>query len=128
MILKILKKPFSFFSSLGKLWLEKSIGKLIIATVLLLIIQTIVIFVSFGNLPPKVPFYYSRSWGENQLTSSQNLFLLPIASFLILLINSFFSMFFLEKKKFVSICLIITTVIFSLFCLITLLEIINVII
>lgn len=45
-------------------------------------------FIFMNQLPDKLPLFYSLSWGENQLASKQQFFLLPIILILTLLINS----------------------------------------
>jgi hypothetical protein len=42
------------------------------------------------SLPPQVPLYYSRPWGEEQLASQAFLFLLPGGSFLWYLVSILF--------------------------------------
>lgn len=46
-------------------------------------------FIFFNQLPSKLPLFYSLPWGENQLISKQQFFLLPIVLLLIILINAF---------------------------------------
>lgn len=45
-------------------------------------------FIFANQLPDKLPLFYSLSWGENQLASKQQFFLLPIILVLALLTNS----------------------------------------
>lgn len=47
----------------------------------------------FGSLPPQLPLYYSRPWGEDQLVDWWMLFSLPV----IMNILSFFNLFFVNK-------------------------------
>ncbi len=43
----------------------------------------------YNQLPLKLPLFYSLPWGENQLVSKQQFFLLPIVLLLIILVNTF---------------------------------------
>ena len=45
----------------------------------------------YRSLPPQVPLFYSRPWGEAQLTTPAGLMLLPGAILVVLLINGFLS-------------------------------------
>lgn len=47
---------------------------------LLSIGTTVLILFFFSQLPPQIPLYYSRPWGEDQLTQPLYLFLLPMGS------------------------------------------------
>jgi len=113
-------------AGLGKLWLERSIAKIIRTSALIIIVQTGIIIFFFSQLPPQVPLYYSRPWGESQLAPTHHLFLLPGFSLLFLLVNSTLAVPFIEKKKFLSVCLAWTSLIVSGLALITLIEIISV--
>lgn len=43
------------------------------------IISVLIIFFSKNILPEKVPFFYSRPWGTEQIGKTDNLFLIPLA-------------------------------------------------
>ena len=64
-----------------------------IATIL---IQIILIAVSFGRLPGEVPIFYSRPWGEDMLGGPIFLLILPFSAFIALFLN--FVMFRLFAK------------------------------
>lgn len=51
----------------------------------LLILGLIVVF--WRRLPPEVPLYYSRPWGEKQLATPAHFLILPGLCFLILVFN-----------------------------------------
>jgi len=124
---KTKRKPFPLLTNLGRLWLEKAISKLIFASISLILLQIGIVVLSLPQLPPKVPLFYSLPWGESQLAPFPYLFLLPILSFSFLLLNTLLAVVFLEKKKFLSTCLTITSTLFSFFSLISLIEIILVV-
>ena len=113
-------------AGLGKLWLERSIAKIIRTSVLIIIVQTGIIIFFFSQLPPQVPLYYSRPWGESQLAPAHHLFFLPSFSLLFLLLNIGLAVPFIEKKKFLSVCLAWASLIVSGLALITLIKIISV--
>jgi|SRR3989344_5944775 len=68
---------------------KKITGVLIIEIlpILLSIIFAITIFVFNKFLPPKVPLFYSLNWGEFQLATNLQLFILPAITSSISLIN-----------------------------------------
>lgn len=53
---------------------------------LLIIFQVIIIMFKRSLLPDRVPLFYSRPWGAEQLAPRNYLFLLPVISLLILLL------------------------------------------
>lgn len=65
------------------------IGKIaIITSVASFIISCAAIIFTWQLLPPAVPLWYSRPWGEEQLAHPGWLFLLPFSGFCIYLINA----------------------------------------
>ena len=119
------KKPLvSILASFGKIWLEKEVGRWIRPAVILILIQVAVILFFFAQLPPQIPLFFSRPWGEPQLASPLSLLLLPLFSLTILLVNTFLAAFFIDKDKFLSQALSFASVIFALFGLIAILKII----
>lgn len=77
-------------NTINKIW--SSSDKYFIIPVLITSFSVILIislfFFFINQLPDKLPLFYSLSWGENQLASKQQFFLLPIILILALLINS----------------------------------------
>ena len=57
---------------------------------LILIVQLAVLIV-FNRVPPQVPFFYTRPWGEAQIADKRVLLIFALASLLIGLIGLFFS-------------------------------------
>jgi hypothetical protein len=53
-------------------------------SLLLILAQLGIILLKRTSLPEKVPFFYSRPWGQDQLATADTLFLLPLFSFIIL--------------------------------------------
>lgn len=70
------------------------------------------IFLSFASLalvgwysfrlPPEVPVFYSRPWGKDQLANQTWLFLPPLASMAIFLVNFAWARFFAKENEFLS--------------------------
>lgn len=74
-------------------------------------------------LPPMVPLWYSRPWGEDQLASPFWLFILPVASLLLYGINVFVSMYVLAEYLIFTQMLFLSSLIVSLLSFIALTKI-----
>lgn len=98
------------------------------ASLILIILQVVAILVSWRALPPEVPLFYSRPWGEEQLIGQIGLFLIPCFSFLVLLINFTILKFVSKKESLLRQILISTAAFFSLIGLIGLIQIIRLVV
>lgn len=118
----------SFFAnllgSLGKIWLEKSVSTQIRVSLVLIASQLGLIIFSYAKLPPQIPLFFSRPWGEQQLVQPLLIIILPIFSLVFLIINSLIASMFLDKEKFLSQILTFGAALFSLFNSIALIKII----
>lgn len=65
------------------------------------IIMAFVLVLKFNRLPPQIPIFYSRLWGEDQLAEWWMIFLLPIISNLFFFLNLFLYKRFFFKNEFV---------------------------
>ena len=69
----------------------------------LLIAGNVFMFVTFvlklSSLPPQLPLFYSRSWGEAQLVDTWMVFLIPLLLNLLYIINSYlYKRFFIGNE------------------------------
>lgn len=80
----------------------------------------------WARLPPQVPLFYSRPWGEEILAPPFFLFILPLTSLLILAIN-LFTAFSLGQNRLLATILVITSALFSFLAFFNLLKIITLI-
>jgi len=90
----------------------------------LILLQVGAIITSWRTLPPQLPLFYSRPWGETQLATPFGLFLLPALSLAVFLINFFFTGFIPKEEKLTGQILAAASTVFSLLCLATLAKII----
>lgn len=61
-----------------------------IAVILIMNVLMILIFsVEFNHLPPQIPLFYSKPWGEDQLAEVWMIFLLPILLSIFVIANNF---------------------------------------
>ena len=90
--------------------------------------QAVLILGSWAKLPPQLPLYFSRPWGEGMLASPTGLWLLPIIALLTLVIDFFCAIFlvrgnkFLEKTLVIFCFLVALTTLYDLTRIITLLT------
>ncbi|HUW21243.1 MAG TPA: hypothetical protein VMW41_01110 [Candidatus Bathyarchaeia archaeon] len=87
-----------------------------LASLCLIILTSLLIFYSWNRLPPQIPLFYSRPWGEKQLASPLELWLLPAFSFGILTLNTFLAIFTLKKDILIRRVLAATALIVTLLC------------
>ena len=120
------KKGLHLLTKIGHLWLKKNILRALVLTLIIILVQIVLIVLYFSQLPPSVPLYYSRPWGQAQLAETIYLFLLPSLSLIIFVINSLLASLFVDHKEFYSHCLILVSTIFSVFNLITLIKILQI--
>jgi uncharacterized membrane protein len=113
----------NLFGSLGKIWLEKSISAQIRVATILIIVQMGLIILFYPKLPPQIPLFFSRPWGEQQLVLPILIIILPIFSLVFLIINSLIASMFLDKEKFLSQVLVFGSVIFTIFNTIAMIKI-----
>lgn len=84
------------------------------------------IAISWAKLPPEIPLFYSRPWGEEILAPPFFIFVMPVASFLVLGINLFIALT-LSQNRFLGIILISAASFFSFLALFNTLKIITLI-
>ena len=82
---------------------------------------------SAANLPPQVPFWYSKTWGENQLTTPNWLWLIPAVTGVFLLVNAFLCYLISNKEPTVASITIWSTTIISFAATLTLYRILMVV-
>jgi hypothetical protein len=68
----------------------------------LIFVQVAFLLINFNNLPSQVPLFYSLPWGEKRLASYKLLFILPVLSIIILVINYLISKRVYEKERLLS--------------------------
>ncbi len=69
---------------------------LIIVNLLMIVFQTVYIFLRISYVNPQIPFWYSKFWGDYQLVPKNYLYILPVTSFILLGI-SYLLILFLGK-------------------------------
>lgn len=90
----------------------------------LLVFKTAFLAMFFSFLPPEVPLFYSRPWGEAQLTTPGFLWLLPLGVAAIGFFNFYIAGALFEKFPFLSRVLVWSSLLISLLSAITVSKII----
>ena len=82
-------------------------------TVILLKISLIIVGFSwilygifYQFMPPQVPLFFSRPWGQNQLISKNTFIVLPASLTLLFLINTRFASFLLKRDTLMAVLLL----------------------
>ena len=114
----------NLFGSLGKIWLNRAIAAQIRITILLVFAQLGIIIFSYPSLPPEIPLFFSRPWGESQLVQPLLIIVLPVFSLVFLIVNSLIASMFLDKETFLSQILVFGGVLFATFNTIALIKIV----
>ena len=95
----------------------------LILSLLFLIPSIAIIFYTYGNLPPLLPFYNSMPWGEDRLLSSNLVLVFPLLLLLVFLINVIQSAFFYSKYVLIARIFMINTFLFLALGLLAYLQI-----
>ncbi|OGG04963.1 hypothetical protein A2Z33_06755 [Candidatus Gottesmanbacteria bacterium RBG_16_52_11] len=105
------------FRVLKKNWMFSAASSFALVSAL---ISPAAIIITWKNLPPVVPLWFSRPWGADRLAFPAFLFLLPLSAIVIYVTNSFISLFYLlEYRIFVQLMLLISIIVSSLALLVT---------
>jgi hypothetical protein len=95
------------------------------AAIFFLVAQIAAWIIFIRKLPPQIPLFYSRPWGEKQLANPFFLLILPALSLIVLLTNTILASIMSQENKLVNQLLVIAAALFSLLCLTTLLKIVT---
>ncbi len=106
-------------------WLIQLVHKFVIGFAL---ISILLITLNWKQLPPLVPLWYSRPWGIDQLAKPIFLFLLPISSICIYLINTLLSMYVTAEYLIFTQSIFLSSLIVSIVSFIAVIKIIYLVI
>ena len=84
-----------------------------IFSVFSLLTQSTFILINWGKLPPAIPIFYSRPWGELMLGSPAFLWILPIVTVAFVLTNYFIALFLIQSQYFLNRVLIVFSAIIA---------------
>ncbi len=101
--------------------LEPSTKKPVLVGLGILAVGSLLFAVSWFSLPPQVPLFYSRPWGEGQLAQPLFLLLPLVLGIIFLLINAVFAK--TQSDSFLKHSLVLGGVVASLFASIAIIRI-----
>lgn len=122
--MSFLSKISFSITRIGLFWQEKINSQIFRWTLFLILIQSSLLFFKFNDLPPEIPLYYSRPWGDAQLANVSSIFILPALSLGVLIINNILAVFFLKSVQLLSRLLVITTLAFAFISAVAVFQII----
>lgn len=111
-------------SHIGLYWQNTNFVAYTRLSFIFIVFQIVILVSTFNQLPPEVPMFFSSPWGDSQLTKSSNLILLPIFSFLIVIINFSISTLITQQRQLFAHILAVSSVVFSLLSTLALFNII----
>lgn len=94
------------------------------SALILSIILTLLILFLFKFLPPKLPLFYSLPWGEKQLAIHQQFLIIPASITIATLVNLIISLQLHSSQTFFKKVLLITSFVFCLILIVTLIKIV----
>lgn len=97
-------------------------------SLLFLALSGIFLALFWSRIPPQVPLFYSRTWGEQQLASKTELLLLPSLTFSIFLFHFFLALKFFSKEPLLVRILMVASAVLAFAFVYTLFRIVTLII
>src|SRR3989344_6006878 len=99
--------------SLG-LFSEKLLFFIFLFCMLSTLLQSLLILTAFAKLPPEIPLFYSKTWGAQMLAPKLYLWILPVITLSVYLLNMLISRFLLFKDEFLKRALFMTSAIVAI--------------
>lgn len=103
------------------MWKKTAYKSLFLSSAIIVLISSIVVFILRNFLPPKLPLYYGRPVGENQLAGTLSLLIPLVFSFLLTIVN--LAVVNLIKDDFLKKILAVSTFVLSILAAITVFKI-----
>lgn len=92
---------------------------------ILLSAQILIIISVWRFLPPEIPLFYSRPWGEDQLTNYYGIITLPVICLIVFFTNSVIAKLAIKEENLIKQMLAVASLIFIFLILISLIQIIR---
>lgn len=78
---------------------DQILGKLTLVNILIIALGLGIILIRRSFLPEKVPLFYGRPWGEEQLAFKNWLLVIPLSSVVVFIFNNQIGKFFQKKNE-----------------------------
>lgn len=118
---KIAKEEFTYLMA------DKTLKSIIQLILLLMGLHIIGLAFFWTKLPPQLPLFYSRPWGESQLVERNYFLILPISTFILSLINLRLASILFKRELLISQVLVWSSLLINLLAGITLYNILKII-
>lgn len=102
---------------------DKIIRLSIFVSVALIIVESFLVLFFYATLPPQIPFFNSRPWGEARLSESVIFLFVPIILVIIFLVNNILSGAIYRKNVLIARILSFNALLFVGLCLIAVFQI-----
>ena len=103
----------TFESDSGKssdgLFSDKLLFFIFLFCMLSVLLQSLLILTSFSKLPPQIPLFYSKTWGEAMLAAPIYIWALPAMTLFIYFFNMLIAKFLIGQNTFLVRALFITS-------------------
>ena len=106
--------PSIFKKRISPLLTQRFVRVMFFLPPIIVIVTLILIAFFYSQLPPQIPLYYSRPWGEDQLTQPLSLFILPLGSLIWYLVTTLVITFQTYQYRVFSQLLIIFSVLITI--------------
>lgn len=93
------------------------------ASSVLFLANIVFLSINFFNFPPMLPIYFGRPWGSEQLGKTFEIFLIPLFTLVVMALNTASAVFIYKESPMIARILLSAQ---SLFCLLTLIAIIQI--
>ncbi|MDP1722000.1 MAG: hypothetical protein Q8L37_02215 [Candidatus Gottesmanbacteria bacterium] len=89
-----------------------------------IVLSVLLLFWRYPRLPPLLPLWYSKPWGVERLAHPLWLILLPVGSWVIMIINAFAARFLTRDMLIFTQLFAVTTLLVAILSLVTMAKII----
>jgi hypothetical protein len=98
----------------------------LVASLLLISSNFLLVWLNLPKLPLEVPLWFTKPWGESWLASPNFLWVIPLSSSGVFLVNTSLAVFFWNRERIISLTLFWVSPVIALSFFIALFEIIRV--
>lgn len=113
------------YDAQARIFSDKFIFYIFFFIILSLLGQSTLLLINWGQLPPVVPIFYSKPWGDLMLAAPIYLWLLPGVTLIFFIINYYIAIYILREYYFLNRVLIVFTALIAISMLYNLSKIIG---
>lgn len=118
---KVVKEEFN------TLLTDRNLKKVIQLIFILLSLDFLIFGLVWAKIPPQIPLFYSRPWGEEQLINKNSFIILPLSCLIFVLINLRIASTLFRKEVLLSQILVWSSLVVSILTSIGLLKIMTIV-